>query len=127
MGTLSLSTVNSTVGNKTIAASGSYTATGALKTDNYTAQEIADITKFSDFIGAGNGTLTVEAPDLTTTYSGYGGLTHPTTLNLYGSVTLYYYSEANPPSGTPEPGTWALIGAGACTSLAAIRRRRRTR
>ena len=128
LGALTQSSLTSTTGvNKTIAGGAHYTALGAWQLDTYTDAQIADFTKLLDFSGAGSGTLSVLAPTASSLWSGSNNLTHSLTMNVYGDVSLTYYEAANPPSGTPEPGTWALLGAGACTSLAAIRRRRRSK
>ncbi len=115
---------------KTLASGGTDSnVLGAVKLDYYSNAQIADFSKLNDFVGIGNGTLVVNAADISSTYNGNGGFTHPTTLDAYGTVTLEFYSEANPPpsSDTPEPGTMALLIAGSTVSLAAIRRRRLAR
>lgn len=66
------------------------------------------------------------------TVNGASGINGPGTIGSSvstqggGSATLFYtYTPSSP--ATPEPGTWAMMVAGASTSLVALRRRRRNK
>jgi hypothetical protein len=58
-------------------------------------------------------------------FNGGGDLFYNGLADVSGTGTVTYTFTA--PAGTPEPGTWAMMMAGASTGLVALRRRRRNK
>ncbi len=79
----------------------------------------------TDFLGAGTVDLPVSATG-TSTATGGGNIVSSFSTSATATATLRYtYTDSSP--ATPEPGTWAMLAAGASTGLVALRRRRRNK
>jgi hypothetical protein len=77
----------------------------------------------SYFSGAGNAAISYKT-FTTTVLNNTGGNTSAaqSTTDALSATLVYNYTPSTP--STPEPGTWAMLAAGASTGLVAIRRRR---
>jgi len=103
---------------------------GGTETGNSTTTVLPS--NFASYTGAGSfGTFTAKANGISAGGDG-GGFNGGTDLFYNGSATAggtasvtYTYTPAS--SSTPEPGTWAMMVAGASTGLVALRRRRRNK
>jgi hypothetical protein len=84
-------------------------------------------TIFSAFNGGpGPVGLTLSSLTGTTVIGGGGNITNNITTTAGGTISVTYTYNA-PSTTTPEPGTWAMMAAGASTGLVALRRRRRNK